>query len=259
MGGLGNELVVRRLANNADVNLSNATDVEAVLAGCEQALAGGRSVDLRQLGFWQAVEAVKRRPQWIEEYAERIGAIDRQAFEQTVHPTLPPAVGTLALSSGAAIGLLLARMSKAIPAPWNAATLLAGAAALLGTTHDLAHLAIGRLVGLRFTHWFLNGPTRLQPGLKIDYASYLRTSPWARAWMHASGALVTKLVPFALVPVALRARTPRWTMAILLGIGILQIGTDLLYSVRRSDWKRVRRELRVARELAAKAEETSRV
>ena len=61
---------------------------------------------------------------------------------------------------------------------------------LLGTTHDLAHLVVGRLVGIRFTHWFIDGPTRLQPGLKTDYASYLRTPPHARAWMHASGALI---------------------------------------------------------------------
>jgi hypothetical protein len=33
----------------------------------------------------------------------------------------------------------------------------------------------GRAAGIRFTGWFLDGPTRLQPGLKIDYASYLRT------------------------------------------------------------------------------------
>jgi TatD DNase family protein len=30
---------------------------------------------------------------------------------------------------------------------------------------------------MRFTHWYQNGPTRLQPGVKVDYASYLRA--WA--------------------------------------------------------------------------------
>jgi hypothetical protein len=32
------------------------------------------------------------------------------------------------------------------------------------------------------------------------------------------------------------------------GFGLLQIATDALWSTRRSDWKKVRRELRIARE-----------
>src|SRR5439155_23826878 len=46
----------------------------------------------------------------------------------------------------------------------------------------------GVAAGIRFIGWFLDGPTRLQPGLKIDYASYLRTPARRRAWMHAAGA-----------------------------------------------------------------------
>jgi hypothetical protein len=238
------------------LSTDSPTDIETILAGCERDLAAGGKVDLRKLGFWRAVSAVKRRREWTERYADRIGAIDRQAFERAVRPTWPPAVGTSVLSLGAAAGLFLAGVSRAIPSRWNAVTLMAGATTLLGTTHGLAHFVLGRLLGIRFTHWYLNGPTRLQPGVKIDYASYLRASPQARAWMHASGALVTKVIPFALVPVARTTGMPRWAAAALLGIGVAQIGTDLLYSTRKSDWKRVRREVRIAQQSKPKADRT---
>ena len=65
--------------------------------------------------------------------------------------------------------------------------------------------------------------------------------------MHASGAIVTKVVPFLIVPVALAARTPWWTTALLIAIGAVQIVTDLLFSLRYGDWKKFRREMRLAR------------
>lgn len=225
--------------------------VEATLAACEQALASGGRVDLANLGFWRTVAAVKRHPAWIERYADRIGAIDRQAFGRNVWPTFPLPLGTAALSAGALAGALLAAVSGRLGNRWKDPALLVGAGLLLGTTHDLGHLVVGRAVGIRFACWFLDGPTRLQPGLKTDYASYLRASPRGRAGMHAAGALFTKVVPFALLPLAAANRAPVWTRLSLIAIGLLQIATDLLFSIHQSDWKRVRRELRVAREVDA--------
>jgi hypothetical protein len=103
------------------------------------------------------------------------------------------------------------------------------------------------VVGIRFTELFIARPNRPQPGIKIDYATYLRASPRARAWMHAAGALVTKLVPFALIPLAVAARTPRWVTVILALLGVVQVATDLLFSTKTSDWKRFKREMRNAR------------
>lgn len=201
------------------------------------------------VGFWGAVAEVKRHPAWIEAYAERIGAIDRRAFERAVSPTFSPAVGTAVLTTGTLVGLGLVAAAYRLTSPWNGLVLLGGTGALLGSTHGLAHIVAGRMAGIRFTHWFLNGPTRLQPGAKVDYASYLRASPRSRAWMHASGALVTKAVPFLLLGAARAAGVPGWATGALLVIGLGQIATDLLYSVKFSDWKRFRREMRVAREL----------
>jgi hypothetical protein len=211
-----------------------AEEVEAILAACEQALRAGAGLDLRELGFWRAVSAVKRQPEFVERYADRIGHIDQLAFEERVQLRVPIAVGTMALGSGALLGLGMVATRKSL-------LLLMGAGLLLGTTHDLGHLVAGRLVGIRFTWWFLDGPTRVQPGLKTDYATYLRVPPRSRAVMHAAGALVTKVVPFAVLPLA----NQTWVRRVLVAIGMLQVLTDLVFSTRQSDWKRVRRELRV--------------
>lgn len=224
----------------------DANQVEAILQACEASLAAGERVNLRELGFWRAVGAVKRHPEWVERYAGRIATIDRTVFERAVSPTLPLPVGTALLSAGALIGLLLVSSTPRIERRWRGAGLLVGTAALLATTHDLGHLLVGRALGIGFSHWFLDGPTRLQPGLKVDYASYLRASASARACMHASGALVTKVVPFATLALVAGVRVPAWARASLVGIGALQLATDALFSVRQSDWKRFRRELRLA-------------
>jgi hypothetical protein len=118
---------------------------------------------------------------------------------------------------------------------------------LLGGTHDLAHWVIGRVVGIRFTELFIARPSRPQPGIKINYATYLRASARALAWMHASGALVTKVVPFALIPLAVAAQAPRWVAVILALLEVVQVATDVLFSTTTSDWKRFKREMRNTR------------
>ena len=82
---------------------------------------------------------------------------------------------------------------------------------------------------------------------KKETLTYLRSGPAARAVMHASGAVVTKLVPFVLVPVARAGGQPRWVVWTLLAVGAGQIVTDAVFSTRSSDWKKVRRELRAAK------------
>jgi hypothetical protein len=111
------------------------------------------------------------------------------------------------------------------------------------------------MAGIRFTHYFLDGPFRIQPGIKTDYASYLRTPASRRASMHAAGALASKVAPFVVFGWAYAAHwrrdwelLPAWSLWAVLGLGVLQIVTDIVWSTRRSDWKKVRRELRIARE-----------
>jgi hypothetical protein len=108
---------------------------------------------------------------------------------------------------------------------------------------------VGRMLGIRFTHWYLMPRGRLVPGgVKIEYESYLRAPARRRAWMHASGALVTKAIPFALIGAALAAGLPSWVPWVLVGLGVGMILNDVFVSTKQSDWKKVRRELRFAKD-----------
>ncbi len=222
-------------------------DIQRALAATERELDVGHGPDLRALGFWRAVQAVKRDRALVERHATRIAAIDRQAFRRHVRLVFPVGLGIFLVSGGLVVDLVLLAVAPALERPWREIILLVGAAGLDVATHGLAHLVVGTLVGIRFTDWFLDVPKKPQPGFKIDYASYLRASPRQRAWMHASGAIVTKLTPFAVILYALAIGADAWAIALLFAVGILQILSDLLFSVKSSDWKKFRREMRLAR------------
>jgi hypothetical protein len=232
----------RRLAETPD---RAARRLAAALDRAEQAVADGKPLD--GTGFWSAVAAARRDPLLAERFADRIATIDRASFEAFVPIRVPAAVGVLALAAGTAAGIAAVTLVPAFGRRTRVLVFLAGLGALEVSTHSLAHWAVGRAVGIRFTHAFLGGPPPPRPGLKIDYGSYLRVAPRARAAMHASGALVTKAIPFALLPVARADRLPRWVSALLLVLGGAQLATDVAFSTKSSDWKKVRRELRAAR------------
>lgn len=223
------------------------SSVERTLAACEQQLRADGTPDLRALGFWRAVAAVKRHPELVDRYATRIATIDRAVFRRRVGLVFPVALGVIALDLGLFGGLVLLGVATLVDHPWREVLVLLATGALDVTTHGLAHLAVGTLVGIDFTDWFADLPKRPQPGFKIDYASYLRASPRQRAWMHAAGAIATKLTPFLVIPYAVAIGTDTWAVLALLALGVVQILFDVLYSVRASDWKKFRREMRLAR------------
>jgi hypothetical protein len=233
-------------------------ELEAALDRAESSVAGGHG--LSGTGFWRAVGAVRRDRALADRYADRIALIDRRAFERGVRLRVPLVVGIAGLLLGTLFGLFLlfaaflawggalCGLDGECRATIGGAVLfLLGFGTFLVSTHSLVHLVVGALVGIRFTHVFLGGPPPPRPGLKIDYASYLRVSPRARAIMHASGAVVTKVIPFAfLVPLVWRYFGWNWLSLLLLAIGVVQILTDVFLSTKVSDWKKVRRELRAA-------------
>lgn len=65
--------------------------------------------------------------------------------------------------------------------------------------------------------------------------------------MHASGAIVSKLIPFAFLGAALAADLPTWAVWALVGFGVFSVITDLLWSTKASDWKKFKREMALAR------------
>jgi hypothetical protein len=221
--------------------------VDSVLGSCEHELASDRGPDIRALGFWRAVAAVKRDPALVARYAERIARIDREAFRARVPLHFPAALGVALLGVGSLFGLVVLWIAASQAHPVRELAILVGMGALLVCTHSLAHFVVGSIYGMRFTDFFMDVPKRPQPGLKLDYATYLRASPVQRAWMHASGAIVSKVVPFAVALYAVAIASDAWAVAVLLAVGIVSIITDVLWSVKASDWKKFRRERRLAR------------
>jgi hypothetical protein len=227
----------------------------AELDRIESAVEAG-DTDLRALGFWRVVGLIKGEDELVERHAEQVGRIDAKAFRARVRLRVPVWMGNVALLGLTAVGvagLVLAGTRGTHNFTFDDDPTLAGIGLLVAAgawsvgLHSPTHWLVGRLVGIRYTDYFLGGPPPPRPGLKSDYATYLRATPTARAWMHASGALATKLAPFLVLALATRIDAPGWAVAILWVLGIGQIVTDVVFSTKTSDWKKVRRELAVAR------------
>jgi hypothetical protein len=237
-----------------------AEEYQEAFARIEREVDAGNT-DLAALRFWRLLRRVKLEPRLAVHWAEPAGRIDRKAFERRIRPRFPVWLGNAALLAAAGVLIALIPVSLAVaresstPEPFLAGLLALAAGAGLGPAlHDLGHWVVGRLAGIRFLAYFLDGPLRIQPGIKIDYESYLKASPAARAWTHASGALVTKVAPFvvfAALYLPHRSESydllPPWSLWGILAVGVLQIFTDIFFSTKNSDWKKVRREVRVGR------------
>jgi hypothetical protein len=217
-------------------------EIDDVLAAAEEQIDARGTADLRALGFWKAVGAVKRDPDLTDRFADRIGVIDQAVFLAWAPLTIPITVGAVLAVLVTVVGLGLIGMAS-VGEPWSGLFFLAGTAVLLASTHGLGHLVVGRLVGIRFTVWFA-GYRRPQPGVKTDYATYLRAPARSRAWMHASGAIVTKVIPFLLLPVAMWLGIPTWAIIALAALAIAQVVTDVVWSTKASDWAKYKREMR---------------
>ncbi|TMC32017.1 MAG: hypothetical protein E6J24_14855 [Chloroflexi bacterium] len=222
-------------------------EIDRILSRCEHQLGSGRVPDLRAEGFWRAVAAIKRRADLVGRYADRAADIDLAAFRARVAIRMSAAGGIALLVLGTLFGLVVLWLAAAFQHPTRELLVLIGMGAMLVCTHDLAHFVVGSISGIRFTDWFIDLPRVPYPGLKIDYGSYLRVPPATRAWMHASGAIVSKVVPFLVLLYAVSIACDAWAVIVLAAIGIVSIVTDVLFSVKASDWKRYAREMRLAR------------
>ena len=221
-----------------------AVGIEKALSTAEA--ASNREESLDGTGFWQAVARVKTDPELIDRYADRIALIDQRSFDSWVLVVVPAWIGTIMMSLATVVGLVFIGVSYNLTHLMAVLVFYVGFGLLLTSSHGLAHLIVGRLFGIRFTSWFIGTIGRPQPGVKVDYASYLKTAPARRAWMHASGAVVTKIVPFALIGAAVAADLPLWAVWVLPAIGVVSIATDVAWSTKKSDWKKFRREMKFA-------------
>lgn len=236
---------------NRGAEASRTEDYPAEFDRIEAAVDAGRT-DLRALGFWRLLAKIKADPVLAEHWAEQAGRIDRKAYEAAVRFRFPVWFGNAVLLAGVLAGVVAVAIAVTTDSAGLAGLALVFAAIDWSVSfHVPAHWVVGRAIGLRFLGYSFRGLLPPVPGLKIDYATYLRVSPQARAWMHASGAVGSKVGPFLALAFWPASVAPAWAAWIIVAYGILIIGTDVFISTRKSDWKRVRRELRIARAQAA--------
>jgi hypothetical protein len=218
----------------------------------EAAVDAGQT-DLRTLGFWRLLARVKADPVLAHHWADQAGRIDRKAFDARTRLRVPVWFGNTVLVVGTLVGALAVALALTTDSEELAGLALIFSALAWSTTfHAPAHWLVGRAMGMRFLAYYVRALTPPFPGLKIDYATYLRVVPEARAWMHASGAIASKIGPFLALAFWPASGAPGWAAWAILGYGLLIIGTDVFISTRKSDWKRFRREMRIGRIQAAK-------
>ena len=214
----------------------------------EAEVAIGRT-DLEALGFWQLVTSIKRDAVMTIELADQVGRIDRVAFRARVRARVPVWLGTLTMLTVALVGVVAIVLASVWTGVLAGIALLAAGGAWSIGVHGPAHQAYAWFSGIVITDYFLGGPPPPRPGVKTDYASYLRTDPSRRAWFHASGAVATKVAPFVAVALSPLTNAPAWAVIAMGAYGVLQIVTDVAFSTRTGDWKKYRRERAIAREL----------
>jgi hypothetical protein len=221
----------------------DAVTATGIIGEARRALDEGRGVG--GTGFWKLIDAMKRDPS-MDRFVDDVAEIDQKAHQNWALITVPLAVGTSLMVLGSVVGFVLVGLAYEVEGAWAGIWLVLGTGVLLVTTHGLAHLLVGMAVGIKFTAWFIGKITQPQPGVKTDYSSYLRTPPRSRAWMHAAGAIVTKLLPFLMIGAGLAAGVPAWAVWALVAMGVVGLATDVLWSTKASDWKKFQREMSFA-------------
>ena len=218
--------------------------IEAEVDACQ--------TDLRALGFWRLLAKVKADPVLAHHWAEQAGRIDRKVFEARALVRVPVWLGNGVLLVGTLAGAVAVAIALTTESRGLAGlALLFAALDWSATFHAPTHWLVARMIGIRFVAYHLPKLVPPFPGLKIDYATYLRVAPEARAWMHASGAIASKIAPFLALAFWPASDAPGWAAWAIAGYEVLIIGTDVFISTRTSDWKRFRREMRIARIQAA--------
>jgi len=231
--------------------VSDTRDYPAEFDRIEAAVDAGQT-DLRALGFWRLLAKVKADPVLAHHWAEQAGRIDRKVFEARALVRVPVWLGNGVLLVGTLAGAVAVAIALTTESRGLAGlALLFAALDWSATFHAPTHWLVGRMIGIRFVAYHLPKLVPPFPGLKIDYATYLRVAPEARAWMHASGAIASKIAPFLALAFWPASDAPGWAAWAIAGYEVLIIGTDVFISTRTSDWKRFRREMRIARIQAA--------
>ncbi|MFA4957451.1 MAG: hypothetical protein WC556_10830 [Candidatus Methanoperedens sp.] len=185
--------------------------------------------------FMSILNKVKKDRINDDDLLRQIESISRNRFIMNVSLTLPIAAGNLMELLATMAAIILPFMVK------GDIFIYASALVLMATLHPLSHYASGWLCGIRFTHYYLNGPARIEPTLRIDQISYLKASGGKRAFMHLTGVIGTLAAPLiaALIALDKGAVSAAWNLFYFF---LLLIIFELLTSTKIGDLMKAKRE-----------------
>ena len=186
--------------------------------------------------FLSIVNKVKKDRINDEELLEQIETISLKRFREKVSLTLGTFAGNALGIAGTIAGVVLPYLMN------NDVVYYISALILMTTLHPLSHFFIGSVFGIRFTHYYLNGPARIEPTLRINYYSYLKTKSEKRALMHASGVIGTLLAPLIAAHIAFYSGSVGVAQN-LIYFFLLLIVFELLTSTKIGDLMKAKREI----------------
>lgn len=185
--------------------------------------------------YLEIVKKVKKERINDDELLHLIEKISLQRFRDKVSLTLSVLPGNILEFVGTIAAIIIAYSVNSDYALYLSTLIL------MTTLHPLSHYLTGKFFGIMFTHYYLNGPARIEPTLRIDQSSYLKASGIKRAVMHASGVLGTLAAPIFICLIALDKETigAAWNIFYFF---LLLILFELFTSTRNGDLKKAKRE-----------------
>lgn len=185
--------------------------------------------------FLAIVNKVKKDKIIDDELLGLIEKTSRKRFGEKVSFTINVTLGNL-LETVLTIAAII--LAFKINSNWM---LYISALILMAALHPLSHYITGAISGIRFTHYYLNGPARIEPTLRIDYSSYLKAKASGRALMHLSGVIGTLAAPVIVAFIAVYNGENAASVN-LFYLFILLIVFELLTSTKIGDLMKAKRE-----------------
>jgi len=219
--------------------------MEDMLIELEQKIEteGATEANLRQ--FWKLVNRAKLESQISEDALDRIVRVRDTLFNKLYPPLF-------SLRQGLALTVIAALVGAALV--WYALQFdqllffLMGSAFLMVGTHPWGHWVAGKFVRVGYEYFYLNGPAKVEPCLKIHFRPYLKASFDSRVIVHASGAFATVLTALTLLLAAITTESV-WIFGTAAAIFIVVIITEIIswIGIAAGDLKRARKEKRLKR------------
>lgn len=192
-------------------------------------------IDYNGKAFRDIVNQVKKDKTNDDELLKQIENISQKRFRGNVAFTVGVPAGNILEGVITIAAIILAFQTNS---NWM---LYFSALILMTTLHPLSHYITGALSGIRFTHYYLNGPARIEPTLRIDYSSYLKAKAKGRAFMHLSGVIGTVAAPVIVAFIAVY-KGENAASVNLFYLFILLIVFELLTSTKIGDLMKAKRE-----------------